>query len=256
MFSSVLLHRLPVLLRSAVARLDDVIIPRQCAACGIAVGEAAGEFCTDCARALALCVGKPYCIQCGEDRGPHLLIEGRCTTCRQGWHPRRFDRFIRVGTYTGPLRELVLQFKKRCTLDHLLGGLLGAAVVGRIDPREVDCWVPIPAHWRRRLTVGYQPTALLAAATARAWGGRVEPALWMTRYVPPFHISAMNTSQRAAAIRGAFVVTWPDAIAGRTVCLIDDVTTTGATLGEARRALRDAGARRVLAAVLAKTTRD
>ena len=79
------------------------------------------------------------------------------------------------------------------------------------------------------------------------------PALRATRYVPPFHLSGpMPASARAEAIRGAFAVTDPGMIAGRSVCLVDDVTTTGATLCEARRVLRAAGVKRVFAAVVAK----
>jgi ComF family protein len=239
------------------ATLVDLAIPHLCAGCGSAVGPGAADLCAACAWGLEAVIGGPYCLHCGESRGAHLLIDGQCSLCRAGRHARWFDRFIRVGRYAGTLERLVLQFKKRFVLDRTLGRLLADAIVGGIDPREVDGWVPIPAHWWRRLTVGFQPTDLLARAAVRGWLGVVEPALRMTRYLRPFHQSGpMSASARANAIRGAFSITDPAAVAGRSICLIDDVTTTGATLSEARRVLRAAGAKRVFAAVVAKVSRQ
>jgi predicted amidophosphoribosyltransferase len=167
----------------------------------------------------------------------------------------RFGQFVRVGRYTGTLRRLILRFKHSFVLDRLLGRCLGAAILGRLDPDLVDDWVPVPAHWARRLTVGFQPTALLARAAAGAWRGQVVPALRTTRYIPPFHLHpSMASEQRAEAVSGAFEVVDPARIAGRRLCVIDDVTTTGATLAEAKRALHEAGAASVWAAVLAKTS--
>jgi predicted amidophosphoribosyltransferase len=153
------------------------------------------------------------------------------------------------------LRTLVLRFKREFVLDGLLGRLLGEAIQGRIDPRLVDLWVPVPSHWRRRLSLGFQPSALLARVAVREWGGRLEPALQAIRYVRPFHLSGkMTAAQRAQAIKGAFRVTNRKTVEGLAICLIDDVMTTGATLAEARRALRAAGAAKVYAAVVAKVS--
>lgn len=237
----------------AGAGLADLLIPRLCAACGGALCERAGDLCARCATELARVVGGPYCMKCGVSRGPGLLIDGQCTRCRLGEPGLRFERFARVGRYSGSLRALILRFKREYVLDRLLGRLLAEAIRGRFDPGAVDCWVPIPSHWRRRLSVGFHPTALLVRAAARAWGGRVEPALRMTRYVQPFHLShAMSAVERAAAIRGAFQVSVRSRIEGRAVCVVDDVMTTGATLKEAKRALRAAGVTHVSAAVVAR----
>lgn len=237
------------------ARFADLLMPRVCACCRRAIGEDAGNLCLECAWRLEAVVGGPYCATCGEDRNAHLLIDGRCAACRMSGSRRGIELFVRVGRYAGALRALVLGFKRHFVLDGLLGRMLGDAIQGRFDPNLVDYWVPIPAHWRRRLSLGFQPTALLARAAVRDWGGRVEPTLRMTRYVRPFHFSpVMTAAERAVAIKGAFQVVRPSAVAGRTVCLIDDVTTTGATLGEARRALVAGEAARVFAAVVAKAS--
>ncbi|MFQ5411610.1 MAG: ComF family protein, partial [Phycisphaerae bacterium] len=216
----------------------------------------AHALCDRCAEQMACVVGGSYCSTCGEDRHPHLLIDGSCGACRLRKSKRpSFDRFIRVGRYTGPLRAMILRFKHEIILDELLGEMLADAVQSRIEPHEVDLWVPVPSHWVRRIRRRFQPTALLTSHTARRYGRRASPVLAMTRYVPQFHLNAIRSRPaRARAIAGAFRLKRGVRLTGRSVCLIDDVTNTGATLAEAKRTLRAAGARRILAAVLANTS--
>jgi predicted amidophosphoribosyltransferase len=233
--------------------VQAVLFPPVCAACGTATLDSADALCLSCWEELSLVIGHAYCMSCGEDRQDYLLTDGQCTKCRIGDTPYRFDGFARVGRYDGTLRQLILSFKRRFVLDGLLGKLLGDAILGRFEPGDVDYWVPVPAHWRRRLRVGFQPTWLLACAATKRWGGRVEPVLAAKRYVRPFHTRVgLSAQARAEAIRGVFRACGGWDLRGKTVCVVDDVTTTGATLREARGVLRKAGAKKVLAAVLAK----
>jgi predicted amidophosphoribosyltransferase len=237
--------------------LGDLVCPRLCAACGTPISGKGGALCLECWLALGRSIGGAYCRRCGDDRGEYLLADGLCTNCQLKRPGPRFDGFIRVGRYTGPLRSLLLQFKRRFVLDRLLGDLLGSAILGRIDPASVDLWVPVPSHWRRRLMLGHQPTLSLCRAAVRRWRGRVEPVLRARRYVRPFHLQkGLSRAGRTAAIRGAFGLSPRCSLKGLTVCVVDDVTTTGATLFEARRALLDGKAARVMAAVVAKVSRN
>lgn len=238
------------------ARFTDLVLPRLCASCQVALGSDGLELCRECWNELMLAVGGPYCHTCGADRGPHLLIDDQCVDCRlKKPQHLRFHSFARVGKYSGALRSLILRFKRAFVLETLLGRLLADVIQERFDSSEIDVWVPIPSHWWRRLQRGFQPTALLTNQALRRCGKHAEPILTMTRYVPPFH-KAMSAQRRAEAIKGAFKLVSGVSVKGRTVCIVDDVTTTGSTLAEARRTLRDAGANRIFAAVLAKTTRQ
>lgn len=237
--------------------LTDLLIPPACAACGAGILRDDGPLCAGCALDLHRCLGGDYCQTCGEDRGAHLLLEGRCTNCRIGRPAFRFDHFVRVGRYDASLKSLVLRFKTRYTLDRLLGDLLADAIKGRLDPTTVDYWVPVPSHWWRRLSVGFQPTALLAQSAVRRWSGEVLPALVAAKYVRPLHRRpGLSDAQRAEAVRGAFAVARWANLKGKRVGIIDDVTTTGATLKEAQRTLKIAGAFPVVAAVIARVSRQ
>ncbi len=236
--------------------LTDLLIPPACAACGAGVLREDGRLCVQCALSLNRCISGDYCQSCGEDHGAHLLIEGRCTACRLGKPALRFDRFVRVGRYDDVLRRLVLGFKVRYTLDQLLGNLMADAIEGRVDPCTIDYWVPIPSHWRRKLAVGYQPTALLAEAAVKRWSGAVVPALLATKYVRALHQRpGMSAAERAEAVRGVFAPARGVDLKGKRIGLIDDVSNTGATLREAKRALKSAGAIPFAAAVLARVSR-
>ncbi|GJQ25803.1 MAG: amidophosphoribosyltransferase [Phycisphaerae bacterium] len=233
-------------------RLLDLVFPRTCSACGIPVGHAGAEWCARCAVELSALLERDYCQRCGETAGAYLLTEGVCTDCTQRRSSLRFTRFARVGRYRGALRGLVLRFKRQFALDQLLGGLLADAVRGVMDPQQIDVWVPVPSHWRRRLELGCWPTRLLAEAMARRLGGAVWPALRATRYIRPFHARRLSSTERLKEIRGAFAVRRELELSGLNIGLVDDVMTTGATLGEARRTLRAAGVKDVYAAVLAR----
>ncbi|MCZ6816033.1 MAG: phosphoribosyltransferase family protein [Planctomycetota bacterium] len=230
--------------------VSNLIVPQLCAACGIEIGPDSDELCGSCWMELSALVAVPHCNGCGDDARPYLLIDGQCTRCR--FKRRPFDVFIRVGRYTGALRSLVLRFKRHFILDRLLGRLLRDALAGKLELSDIDHWVPIPSHWRRRLWRGFQPTSLLTRAAIPKGAGTAESLLTMTRYVPPFH-HKMSSRDRSKAIAGAFRMARGTVVRGGTVLIIDDVSTTGATLREAARVVRAAGASRVVVAVIARS---
>jgi len=236
-------------IRSAARRASRLVWPATCPACETVLHPIDAGLCSACSASLALSVGAHYCRHCGREPGPHLLMDDACTDCRS--KRRLFRNFVKVGRYQGPLRSLILKFKRHYMLDGLLGGLLSAAIVGRFDPTGVDAWTPIPSHWRRRWHRGFHPTDLLARRAIRGFPGSLEPLLRVTRDVPPFH-HGMTPTERTRVVHGAFALACGARVHGMRIGLIDDVCTTGATLAEARRILRLSGAKVVVVAVLAK----
>jgi ComF family protein len=161
-----------------------------------------------------------------------------------------FDRAVRLGPYDGLLRTLILKMKQpdgepvaeavgTAWADARADSLarLGAAVV-----------VPVPLHWWRRWRRGFNQSECLARAVASRLHLRCRRWLRRTRATPMQ--TALAPSGRRDNVRGAFRATRAADVRGKTVLLIDDVLTTGSTAHEAARALRAAGASRVVVAVL------
>jgi ComF family protein len=147
----------------------------------------------------------------------------------------------------GPLTEIMARWKR----GEIAPGRLGAALVAHELMRPpVDALAVVPAVRDRRLARGADPPAELAADLARWWGLPVAPLLRRTRGVRPQR--GLDAAARRRNVRGAFA-----ARAGpRSLALIDDVYTTGATVDECARALRQAGAEEVHVVTLARAPRD
>jgi len=227
----------------------DLAFPRTCAACREPLVEPRTRLCDGCASDLVLQIGGDCCSQCAADVGPHLLVGGRCSDCRT--HPRPpVSRIVRVGQHRGTLRNLVLAYKHERILDDLLGDWIAHAAQSAFEECGVKALVPVPTPLARRWRRGFHPADLLARRVAKHSSRRVLPLLAMARPVRPQ--TGLSASEREENIRGAFRCISSRWAKGLSICLIDDVCTTGATLREAARALRSAGAAQVMAAVVSR----
>jgi ComF family protein len=155
--------------------------------------------------------------------------------------------------YDGPLAAALWQLKFRGRLD--LAGPLGAILAqAPIWSAGWDAIVPVPLPRRRTLTRGYNQAALLAAAARRRRPRAPSLAAgWLTRPRGGPPVRDLPVPARAAVVQDAFTVPRPAKVAGRRILLVDDVTTTGATLTACRAALAAAGAAQVGALALLRT---
>ena len=137
-----------------------------------------------------------------------------------------------------------LKYEGRRSLAPPLGALMrarGAEVLA-----DAEYAVPVPLHWRRRWRRGFNQ----AAALARPLGLPVAHALVRRRHTRPQ--ADLPAPQRLENLRGAFAVRGAAGLRGRCVVVVDDVSTTGATLESCGRALMEAGVREVRALTAAR----
>jgi ComF family protein len=169
----------------------------------------------------------------------------RCPRCRR---TRRFvDRGRAIGAYEGALRAIIhaLKYEGRRSLARPLGALMRRRGADLLE--GAACAIPVPLHPSRRRHRGFNQ----AADLARHVGIPVVPALRRVRATPTQ--TGLPAAQRHRNVRDAFAVTRAAApLAGRTVVLIDDVSTTGATLEACARALKHAGVGEVRALTAAR----
>jgi len=228
--------------------VNQLLWPAVCLNCGRGIVEADGHLCRLCwDDLLSRAAGSP-CPRCGRDTSRYGMLQGACGACRG--EPLQFDGIARAGVYGGVMQELILRFKNGCTdLDSVMATLIAATFDGSGWGSGVDMVVPVPLHWRRRLARGYNQSAILAKSL-RAGGLSLSADLVRIRHTKqqPAMVSAASRRRNVA---GAFVVRRGHRFAGRRICLVDDVKTTGATLNECARVLKEAGAARVYGAVLA-----
>ncbi len=230
--------------------LLEALWPRRCPACRLPTPSRGVDWCESCATALARSPGQPYCPRCGADASPLVVRAEGCPNCRG--QAVRYSQLVRVGGYDGPLREAIIRFKYQgqAKLDRTLAKLLLAGLYGTDWFEQVELIVTVPTHWRRRMQRGYDQVELLARQLASLSGKRHAAGLRAARAVRPQ--VGLSSLQRHQNVRGAFrAAGWIGGYDG-VVCLVDDVTTTGATLREAAQTLARAGVGRTYTAVLAK----
>jgi len=236
-----------------------IFYPCGCTLCGREIPRASNVLCTRCWEKLQEEFCAEACPTCGLPVGDYEVIKGRCHRCR-GRRPV-VSSLAGPGRYNGALRELILQFKyrRRPALAEFLGSLLASFMLGKGHTQEIDVIIPIPLHWRRRLSRGYNQSEILARAVAaelKRQGLCIPVSDSMARIRNTRPQVTLPPSDRCENLRGAFELRPGTDVRGLHVCLIDDVTTTGSTLKEAARVLKDCGARKVSAVVMAIAARD
>jgi competence protein ComFC len=221
--------------------------------CGQALYEAGRiPVCRKCLSAAEPFQAEYFCACCRTpfQNGFPLDSEGRCALCRSGL--LGFDAAYCYGTYEGVLRHLIHLYKYDGiqTLSKPLADLLNRAL-----PRDeqIDFITPVPLHWRKQWTRGFNQSELLARELGRRNGLPVVLALGRTRRTATQ--AGLSNTARRKNVAAAFRCRHADGVAGKRILLIDDVMTTGSTASSCARALKRAGARRVALLTVARVDR-
>jgi ComF family protein len=243
---------LPALGKELAAGLLHLVYPALCHLCGRSLEGAERYLCTTCRTALTA-DPLPSCPRCGSTVGPFVAMQDGCHRCRDT--PLAFDRVIRLGPYDGLLRDVILRLKHRSS--EALAEIVGIVWAEHAEPplrsAKADVVVPVPLHWWRRLSRGYNQSEALARAVAARLSLPCRSS-WLRRIRNTPHQTAQTPAVRRKNVRSAFRARSRARFTDKTVLLIDDVLTTGSTAHQAARALRKAGAARVVVAVLAAHT--
>lgn len=199
----------------------------------------------------------PLCARCG-DRVPGPLAEQEerplCSLCRRVEPP--FERAVSFGAYDGVLRGLIhlYKYERVRPVANVLGRVLADVIACTELPYTLSV-VPVPLYAAKARERGFNQSERIARAALK----RLERPQWLyepgllRRVKPTASQTGLTGHQRRENVRGAFKC---DAkLHGRSILLIDDVFTTGATAAECAKVLRRAGAAEVYVVTLARAMR-
>ena len=211
-------------------RILDLLWPRNCEICGRPVDREARYICADCLNRIPFVRPEDGMYEI-DDAASAVRFE--CET-----------------------REIIngYKFKNSIWLRDAFVDWIEAAARSRFDVAAIDAVIAIPTTLSHRINRGYNQSALLAESLAkrldRCFLGRA-----VARTGHPKRQSSLSEEERAENVKGTFVVREPELVRGRTILLVDDIMTTGSTLSECAKTLKDAGAWRVWSVTLARSVR-
>ena len=234
-------------------RALDFVLPPVCLRCRTLVADPQ-SLCAACWGELKF-LAEPLCACCGLSF-PHALGEGvKCAACLT--RPPQFDQARAAIAYDDASRDLILPLKHADRLEAapVFGRWMANAAADLIA--RADLVIPVPLHWRRLATRRYNQAAVLAHEIARKNRLPVDTASLLRPNASISQGEMPSARARLKNVARAFTVgaAQQNRIAGRRILLVDDVLTTGATLGACAKALKRAGAVSVSAVTLARVVR-
>jgi ComF family protein len=225
----------------------DILFPKKCVACG-----SEGVFL--CQNCLAKITPKETqtCLQCEREE---TFLGSPCFGCQKK-APLPIDNLLIASRYEGPLKRAV-HFFKYGMIEELgipLGNFLNDFFLSsRAEIPEII--LPVPLHPFRLRSRGFNQAEVLAREIGKSLLPGMEiplsSALCRIRHTGS-QMKKKKYQERFLNIQDSFRLKNPEEIAGRRILLIDDVATTGATLFECAKVLKEGGARKVSALVLAR----
>jgi len=254
---------LAILLGTAAESIFATLFPGNCRFCDsplIRISRV--PVCDECLESIrGLPADQLTCDTCGErllrpaDRAELFAGITKCQACRQ--HPPSFEAAVCYGEYDGGLRELIhlLKYEGVRSASSVLGRMLGEAITD-IKPQfgtEDPLVIPVPLYGSKLRARGFNQSEVIARAAVKYAGFRSQVnTTALERIRDTGSQTGMTKPQRQQNMHGAFAVIHPAQVAGREILLVDDVFTTGATVGECARVLRRAGASKVYVATVAR----
>ncbi|MFN2302909.1 MAG: ComF family protein [Anaerolineales bacterium] len=208
----------------------DWIYPPSCASCG----EPGYRLCPECEGKIKYLVGNK-CQICGESIHPSVNLCLRCQSDPPPYHAMR-----NLAVYEGVMRECVhaLKYQNNQSLGEMFSRPLAEVV--RLEDWKIDKVVPVPLSPQRYTERGYNQAALLAKPLAARIDCLYDPFCLIRTRDTPSQVGLSGKERRQNVI-GAFKGI-PELVEGKSILLIDDVMTTGSTMAECTRALKNAGA--------------
>jgi ComF family protein len=229
----------------------DIFWPRVCPLCGGKSDRENRHICSSCMAKIEWYESGGSCSVCETPiatEADHAFVCAACKTSRPAYE---YSRSATI--YAFPLDEAIRTFKYNngTWLTNDLVDILEGALKSKLPYSEIDCVVPVPLHRTRFQSRGYNQSELLASELARRIDRRIDSTSFVRERNTPQQ-ARLSLEERIKNVEGAFRVEKKDMIRGRTILLVDDVTTSMSTLNCCAKALKEAEAKAVWCLTLAR----
>ena len=244
------------LIRKTWNGLLDLVYPPSlyCISCGKIIDDSRTySLCNECMEAVSW-IPERHCEKCGRPlsgNDPGSVCFG-CAGREASARPFSFDKGHACAVYGAAAQSMIfaLKYGGRSDIGDILGEILYdrmAAEYGSGALKDMyDYVIPVPVHRDRKEKRGYNHADIIGKSFAAKAGISCEPNI-MIRTKVTVPMKGLSPEQRSANIRGAFEVRKHrrPMIEGSSLLIVDDIFTTGSTIDEMARVLREAGAARV-----------
>lgn len=235
-----------------LSSIIDFLFPPACPICNDRVGEH-GTLCSACWSGFNW-ISDPKCCRCGYPFPADLDLGSAplCPVCAVG--ENELDWMRAACVYDEFSKNIMLPFKHAGALRYQK--IMSRAMIWalrELADAKIDVVMPVPLANRRLFKRGYNQATLLARPIAKCFDVKLDVDTVRRKFRPD--MGHMNARQRSENINGVFTIKNPERIVGKTILLVDDVMTTGATFSEMYRVLKRAGAAKVYGIVFCRVVR-
>ena len=229
----------------------EILWPRSCPLCGGKSDRENRHICSSCMARIEWYETSGVCNVCETPIAAETGHDFVCDSCKRSRPAYEYCRSAAI--YAPPFDEAIRIFKygKGTWLADDFADFLEGAAKSKLPYCEIDCIVPVPLHHSRLRARGYNQSELLAAELARRLDRRLDTAsLVRVRDTP--QQARLSFEERTANVKDAFKAEKKEFVKGRTVLVVDDVTTSMSTLNQCAQTLKDAEAKAVWCLTLAR----
>ncbi len=229
----------------------NIVYPVFCAVCACNINENPGiGICESCLKKIQVNVS-PFCPECGFKINAISQSKQPCVFCKDTHY--NFDRALNVCGYQGIAKTCIhlFKYKRKIALGVILADIMTRFLKEHATISEIDIVSAVPLHSSKIRERGFNQADIFAV--------RISDSLKLAyssnnlcRVRKTRSQFSLNKKQRAENLAEAFTCKDAKQFRGKSVLLIDDIFTTGATFNECARVLKQAGARRVIAVSMAR----
>ena len=229
--------------------LFQFFLPPQCPCCEKFLEEGQQGFCSDCLSEIRW-IEPPFCSICGIPFISKEVENHPCGACMT--HRKYFTMARALGAYEGSLQEAIHRWKYegKTYLTPFFAEWMEEGLNRHWGPHSLDLLIPAPLHPQRLRERGFNQALLLVKELSHRAGIPYRKTI-LQKKKPTIPQVNLSGTEREKGLRGAFQVIGKEELLGKSVLLVDDVYTTGATVNECSKVLLRGGAERVNVLTLA-----